>query len=98
MDLFCINGRSREGAWIEIGVTNSITAALTVAPVRERGLKCSPLLERLWPYGRSREGAWIEIVTGATTHFLDLRRSREGAWIEIAKRSIEVPAELLSLP
>ena len=22
-----------------------------VAPVRERGLKCSPTIEKLWPYG-----------------------------------------------
>ena len=28
-----------------------------VAPARERGLKCSPLLERLWPYGSLPRGS-----------------------------------------
>ena len=32
-------GRSREGAWIEIAVSSSQITVLSVAPVRERGLK-----------------------------------------------------------
>ena len=44
--------RSREGAWIEISVFFlAATIVYTVAPARERGLKCSPTLEKLWPYG-----------------------------------------------
>ena len=45
------HSRSREGAWIEISNPNYGYPDGIVAPVRERGLKCSPLLERLWPYG-----------------------------------------------
>ena len=55
-----------------------------VAPVRERGLKCSPLLERLWPFGvapvRERGLKYNDTRHSA----LDSRRSRKGAWIEIA--------------
>ena len=32
-------GRSREGAWIEISMMNINPVTQTVAPVRERGLK-----------------------------------------------------------
>ena len=76
-------GRSREGAWIEISRTVGKQKEPYVAPARERGLKCSPLLERLWPYGRSREGAWIEIIGRLLLILASRRRSREGAWIEI---------------
>ena len=34
-----INGRSREGAWIEIAHIADNTLQVAVAPVRERGLK-----------------------------------------------------------
>ena len=34
---------------------------LTVAPVRERGLKSYPVFSPPYTYSRSREGAWIEI-------------------------------------
>ena len=35
-------GRSREGAWIEIGTLNGVLGTSYVAPARERGLKYSP--------------------------------------------------------
>ena len=56
-------GRSREGAWIEIAAGGLIGGALSVAPVRERGLKLVDLrliVDQI--PRRSREGAWIEIV------------------------------------
>ena len=34
-------GRSREGAWIEIVLQNHESVVLGVAPARERGLKCA---------------------------------------------------------
>ncbi len=56
-----LDGRSREGAWIEILIFFDLPPAGTVAPARERGLK-SALLLRIGPATRrSREGAWIEI-------------------------------------
>ena len=33
--------RSREGAWIEIKTKKTLNITLNVAPVRERGLKCT---------------------------------------------------------
>ena len=54
-----------------------------VAPVRERGLKCSPTIEKLWPYGRSRKGAWIEMIIYHMNKLETEGRSRKGAWIEI---------------
>ena len=58
-----LQGRSREGAWIEI-LTRLYDHKYSkvVAPARERGLKlllCRTIL--LICRGRSREGAWIEI-------------------------------------
>ena len=57
-----INGRSRKGAWIEIGMGYADLSAVSVAPARERGLKCFLCCGE---YGdlnrRSRKGAWIEI-------------------------------------
>ena len=38
-DIYMQNGRSREGAWIEISSSDSVNPSLSVAPVRERGLK-----------------------------------------------------------
>ena len=37
---------------------------MTVAPVRERGLKFDYILKSELANGRSREGAWIEIAVG----------------------------------
>ena len=55
-----------------------------VAPVRERGLKCTRQ-QRVLNHRqcRSREGAWIEIRMSELTYVLVYSRSREGAWIEI---------------
>ena len=57
-------GRSREGAWIEIALSASMSKALDVAPARERGLKYG-IAQHLYVCigGRSRKGAWIEIRT-----------------------------------
>ena len=63
-DIFLsLASRSREGAWIEIIVhPDHYPMTLTVAPVRERGLKYQDTSKRS-PHGsRSREGAWIEIA------------------------------------
>ena len=53
--------RSREGARIEIKLSDNPTNTIFVAPARERGLKSDscpqkPLIQR-----RSRKGAWIEM-------------------------------------
>ena len=56
----------------------------SVAPVRERGLKCEHIRSHARARCRSREGAWIEILTGRRAYCRATRRSREGAWIEIA--------------
>ena len=42
------NGRSREGAWIEISAKELKLMDLKVAPVRERGLKYRTWLD-YWP-------------------------------------------------
>ena len=55
------DGRSREGAWIEITPQGAIDRVMEVAPARERGLKYRCRRRRLWLPSRSREGAWIEI-------------------------------------
>ena len=54
--------RSREGAWIEIPVTGDQRIWSSVAPARERGLKCFDVKNLAIGTGRSREGAWIEIL------------------------------------
>ena len=56
-----MQGRSREGAWIEIVIPIIFMLHFQVAPARERGLKLSRLGWHGLRYGRSREGAWIEI-------------------------------------
>ena len=53
--------RSREGAWIEMVSRLRITSCISVAPVRERGLKSRHPARRRICMSRSREGAWIEI-------------------------------------
>ena len=55
-------GRSREGAWIEIVGAHDPATLQYVAPVRERGLKLlRSVLTLSMIISRSREGAWIEI-------------------------------------
>ena len=44
------NGRSREGAWIEIIMNKSEMKTLAVAPVRERGLKYYHILPAVVQY------------------------------------------------
>ena len=56
------NGRSREGAWIEIRTIRLVSTALLVAPARERGLKFKQLSPNERTRRRSREGAWIEML------------------------------------
>ena len=89
------HGRSREGAWIEIGQWTGVAIIRIVAPARERGLKLTPGLALLHVSRRSREGAWIEML-GTTKPMKSLScRSREGAWIEIhpcRRRRISSPA------
>ena len=53
--------RSRKGAWIEMAVAAVNVFGGTVAPVRERGLKCVGTFVITPFHGRSRKGAWIEI-------------------------------------
>ena len=54
--------------------------------MRERGLKCSPTLEKLWPYGVApvRERGLKLLLRKVI--WLHMGRSREGAWIEIYNR------------
>ena len=86
--LFCtglVEGRSREGAWIEIDLLKKLWMCLTVAPARERGLKLRIFIEAgEEALSRSREGAWIEMPILAVIADNVLSRSREGAWIEIS--------------
>ena len=55
------NGRSREGAWIEIDLRRWRNFGRMVAPARERGLKLLGKRRIHKLRRRSREGAWIEI-------------------------------------
>ena len=75
--------RSREGAWIEMSALGLEPMPLTVAPARERGLKCRSSGSNAATPRRSREGAWIEIPGAEPRRPPTPRRSREGAWIEI---------------
>ena len=75
--------RSREGAWIEIPISCSELAVLSVAPVRERGLKLYSQKVQYRISRRSREGAWIEISSTNENQGTPDGRSREGAWIEM---------------
>ena len=77
-------GRSRKGAWIEMFLIVSCPAKLSVAPVRERGLKLLVLMihQLCNMVAPVRE-------RGLKLHYIakDTRknrcRSRKGAWIEI---------------
>ncbi len=72
---------------------------ITVAPVRERGLKFwPPSLTVKRATGRSREGAWIEIFLVEATALTKRSRSREGAWIEIEIERLPINRPLQSLP
>ena len=83
--------RSRKGAWIEIlQVTTRGRKDISVAPVRERGLKSSAGTVTMLISSRSRKGAWIEIHLHFRGQHAIVRRSRKGAWIEIAVGSVLV--------
>ena len=79
-----VKGRSREGAWIEIGrEPGRAGREKSVAPVRERGLKCLPRPNDTQP-------GPVAPVRERGLKFENLQdkkerdsRSREGAWIEI---------------
>ena len=90
MYLYC---RSREGAWIEMYIIYYDGRQTTVAPARERGLKCTEDDEvDIDTICRSREGAWIEIFLSHNSSITIMRRSREGAWIEIQVAHILLPS------
>ena len=55
--------RSRKGAWIEIVPAGGKSKKVSVAPVRERGLKFVIVGNDDTLCIRSRKGAWIEIST-----------------------------------
>ena len=55
---------------------------MSVAPVRERGLKHQYIISIDKSTSRSRKGAWIETVVLPVSLRSSVRRSRKGAWIE----------------
>ena len=81
-------GRSREGAWIEIRETLIRNGRQDQGRSREGAwiemefIIDNPPVDR----GRSREGAWIEIVLPMHNLLIVGSRSREGAWIEMRLR------------
>ena len=80
----CIrDSRSRLGAWIENEWHLLACFRVIVAPVWERGLKCTDMTREAGRGRRSRLGAWIEIRQNNRLQSLPERRSRLGAWIEI---------------
>ena len=75
--------RSREGAWIEMPSGKDTRAHCIVAPVRERGLKCSSaekLSHKVRVAPVRERGLKLQDGTCLMAH---CGRSREGAWIEI---------------
>ena len=90
------DGRSREGAWIEIGRSSYIQHELWVAPVRERGLKSEQCPKRHTYRRRSREGAWIEIyrqLSGKSLEYVAPVRER-GLKSAGEQQSTVIPASL----
>ena len=78
-------GRSRKGAWIEMLLMSTAWLMLTVAPVRERGLKFVANSVTVYIISRSRKGAWIEMLPKVQPKNCSVGRSRKGAWIEIGE-------------
>ena len=83
LDYWSNQCRSREGAWIEIPRQRFIKIRRSVAPARERGLKCGRLeaKEKVKLVAPARERG-LKSSKNASNVFLN-GRSREGAWIEI---------------
>ena len=78
-------GRSREGAWIEIGHHQETNQSTKVAPVRERGLKLllAALLRLPIVVAPVRERG-LKLLMVLLPYPQIIGRSREGAWIEIS--------------
>ena len=78
------NGRSRKGAWIEIGEMVSMGWAAYCRSRKGAWIEISVGRAKVYSaICRSYEGAWIEISRNTACCGPVYCRSREGAWIEI---------------
>jgi len=81
--LYWFLGRTLVGAWIEISISKSCSANISVAPLWVRGLKFSYQCMRKSIYCRTLVGAWIEIRLVFPKPEKSIGRTLVGAWIEI---------------
>ena len=72
-------GRSREGAWIEIGSQYSAQHYHFVAPARERGLKygCASGKSSLWMVAPARERGLKLMILDSNVEVIEVAPARE---------------------